>query len=57
MIVTDNGKHATVRMCALIVGVLDRIAGPIEARTLAIPNGKDAIDLAPGQEIEFGGVE
>ena len=46
MIVAGNDQHAAMRRGTVGVAVLQRIAGPIDAGTLAVPEAEHAIDLA-----------
>ena len=45
MVVAGDDQHAAVRRGAIGIAVLQRVAGAIDARTLAIPQPEHAIDL------------
>ena len=55
MIVAADHQHATVGMRTLEVRVFQWVAGSIDTRTFAIPDGKDAIDFLAWQKIELLG--
>ena len=55
MIVAAYHQHASVWMGALEVRVFQRIAGPIDTRTFAIPDGKNAVDVFAWQKIKLLG--
>jgi hypothetical protein len=46
MVVADNYKHAAMRRGPIGVAVLERVAGPVDARALAVPEREHALDLA-----------
>ena len=44
-VVADDGEHAAVLADAGVVGVLEGVAGAVDARGLAVPHAGDAVEL------------
>ena len=53
MVVAGDHQHAAMRRRAIGVAVLERIAGAVDAGTLAVPEPEHAIDLAVGLGLDL----
>ena len=53
MIIAVENEDATMPMRPGIVAVLERIAGPIDTRALAVPGGKYAIETGAPNSIDL----
>ena len=50
MVVARESNDAAMRMRAEQVGMLERIAGPVHARPLAVPDAEDAVIFRVAEE-------
>jgi hypothetical protein len=57
VVVTRHHQHTAVRRAAIGVAVLDRVAGAVDARALAVPHRKHAVDRALGIRFHALGAE
>ena len=53
MVVAGDDQHAAMRRGTVGVAVLERVAGAIDARALAVPEAEHAIDLAVGVGLDL----
>nr|WP_294567104.1 hypothetical protein [uncultured Rhodopila sp.] len=53
VVVSGNRQHAAVFMRPRHVGAVERVAGAVHARTLAVPHAVDAVVLGAREGVEF----
>ncbi len=57
VVVARHRQHAAVRMRSRHVGAMERVAGPIDARPLAVPHAEHAIEFLAREGVEFLGAQ
>ena len=53
MVVAGDGENPSVTRGAGMVGVLENVAGPVDARTLAVPHAEDPVVAGAAEKVQL----